>query len=329
MKTRRIFSCVLQIGAVVFLLLVLFFAGIAAVIRQPNFGRLPFPNGPRTDPDMLRRHVEFLSQEVFPRNIRYPENLDRAADYIREALSLTGARVSDQEYEAGGVECRNIIAHFGPDKEKLLIIGAHYDACGDQPGADDNASGVAGLLELARLLGERNYDSPIMLIAYSTEEPPFFRTKDMGSAVHARSLRTNNIEIHGMICLEMIGYFCDRQLTDNVFLRILYPRSGDFIAVVGRWSDRSLIRKIKKCFRGASDLRAFSYSGPIIIGADLSDHLNYWLEGYQAVMITDTAFLRNPHYHTSSDTADTLDYQRMASVVDGVLSSIFHLQLHE
>ena len=206
-----------------------------------------------------------------------------------------------------------------------MVVGAHYDVCEDLPGADDNASGVAGVLELARLLDARVLRSPVELVAFSTEEPPYFRSPDMGSAVHARSLRAAGAEVRAMISLEMIGYFAPSQHHRALLLSLVYPHRGDFIAVVGRWADRGLVREAKKCIRGATAVPPVSYSGPVGVGADLSDHLNYWVAGFPAFMITDTAFLRNPNYHRASDTAVTLNYRRLAGVVDGVLSTVVHL----
>lgn len=311
--------CLLLIAGVV-----LVFVGSLCAIRQPNFGQLAWPEGARADPDRLRAHVEFLAEDVCPRNPEHLGNLNRAADYIREAFEKAGARVSEQPYTAGGVACRNVIGRFGPEAAGFLVIGAHYDVCGDQPGADDNASGIAGLLEVARLLGERGLDLPIELVAFSTEEPPFFGSSEMGSAVHARSLREEGRPVLGMICLEMIGYFCERQPVPSPLFRLLYPGRGDFVLLAGRWGDRRQLRFMKQCFRGATDVPACSYSGPVSIGTDLSDHRNYWAENIPAVMVTDTAFIRNPNYHTAGDTADTLDYTRMAGVVDGVLSAAIH-----
>jgi Zn-dependent M28 family amino/carboxypeptidase len=193
------------------------------------------------------------------------------------------------------------------------------------PGADDNASGAAGLLEAARLLASHTPDTPVELVAYSTEEPPFFRSPDMGSAIHASSLRESNTQVIAMIGLEMIGYFSEVQPALFTALRLLYPSTGDFIVVAGRWADRALIREVKKSMRGASALDVRSYCGPTDLGSDLSDHRNYWGDHSHAVMVTDTAFIRNPNYHSKADTPDTLDYSRMASVVDGVVNAVLTL----
>jgi len=202
------------------------------------------------------------------------------------------------------------------------VVGAHYDVCGDLPGADDNASGVAGLLEIARLLATRPPRVPVELVAFSTEEPPFFGGADMGSAVHAADLLRQRVHVTGMICLEMIGCYTDGTVRSPWLLGLVYPRRGDFVAVVGRWEDRRLARRVKAGAKGAGGIRVVSFSGPPILGADLSDHRNYWSSGFHAVMVTDTAYLRNPRYHTSLDLPETLDYRRMAAVVDGVFNAI-------
>ena len=294
------------------------------VVRQPNFGAYPFPEGPHADPAALREHVHFLTTDAFPRNPKHLPQLNRAADYIKAAFTRAGAEVSDQSYVAQGTECRNIRARWGPSSGRLLVVGAHYDVFGNNLGADDNASGAAGLLELARLLHARSIVSPRELVAFSTEEPPFFGSPEIGSAVHARALRAAGVQLTGMICLEMIGFYTTEQSNQNALLHLVYPRTGDFAVAVGRWADRDLVRQIKKAFRGATGVPIYSYSGPMAIGGDLSDHRNYWSEGYRAVMLTDTAYLRNPNYHLPSDAPETLDYRRMAGVVDGVLSLVIH-----
>ncbi|MGH9868143.1 MAG: M28 family peptidase [Candidatus Polarisedimenticolia bacterium] len=311
-------------GVVVGVALLIVCAGL--LLRMPTIGSDPFPGGTRADPELLRAHVEHLSTKVGPRSANTPGGLDLAVDYITSSFSSTHAVVSRQEYEVGrGSRKENIMARFGPEAGRRVILGAHYDAYGDFPGADDNASGTAGLLEIARLLDTRKLTSPVELVAYSTEEPPFFGGAEMGSAAHARSLRSTGVEVEAMICLEMIGYFTPRQPVSTPLLYLMYPWRGDFVVIVGRWKDRSLARRCKRSFRGATDVRAVSYSGPVGFGSDLSDHRNYWAEGYPAVMVTDTAFWRNPNYHSAADLPETLDYRRMAGVVDGVLATVLHL----
>ncbi len=316
---------------VFFLLLVCMLALLVVVaVRQPISQAIPFPVGLHADADRLRWHVEYLSEELAPRNHNHPEQLAATVRYLTTGLSVPDARVSLQPYVAenaspGQKEQVNIIARFGSKEGPVVIVGAHYDAFGNLPGADDNASGIAGLLELARLLSQRKGVGNIELVAYGTEEPPFFGTHQMGSAVHAQSLTEQGRAVKAMLCLEMIGYFVEQQNGNPWALRLAYPQDGLYAAVVGRWQDRYLAKTVKRCFKGASDLSTVSYSGPVLFGADLSDHRNYWQYGYPAVMITDTAFLRNPHYHTAEDLPATLDYPRMAQVVDGVLSAILTL----
>jgi hypothetical protein len=294
----------------------------AAAITQPTFGTLSSPKPSAADPERLRRHVEFLTVQASPRDSDHPENLDKAAAYIKEQLLFAGTRPRDQEFRAQGRLYRNVIASLGPANGPILVVGAHYDSCGlfgPNPGADDNASGTAGLLELARLLRGRSLRQRVDLVAYANEEPPWFGSPWMGSAVHARSLAGQ--DVRGMISLEMIGYFTDRQPFPNWLYRLLYPSRGDFILIAGRWADRDLTRHVKRALRGTG-FPAYSFTASRDAGIDASDQRNYWDIGVPAVMVTDTAFVRNPHYHSPGDTAETLDYQRMARVVEGVAEAL-------
>ncbi len=292
------------------------------------------PDG--ADPDRLRRHVRALSEDFLPRDAEHPKNLDRAAAYISRHLKGLGAEVSEQafafkEYNqrnkliARG-PYRNVIARFGPPSGEVFVVGAHYDAYGGFPGADDNASGVAGLLELARLLGKDPPLKPVELVAYTLEEPPYFAGEQMGSERHAAALRKAGARVLGMISLEMIGVFQDSPGSQHYpwpILRLFYPSAGNFIAVVGSLADVRLTRRVKRAMRRASPLEVRSINGPASIpGIDYSDHRSYWSRGWSAVMVGDTAFYRHDRYHTASDTAGTLDYPRMAQVVDGVFAAV-------
>ncbi|HVE72732.1 MAG TPA: M28 family peptidase [Thermoanaerobaculia bacterium] len=311
----RIVTAAVVLGAMGFL-------ALAVALRQPVVTATAWRGGARADARTLEAHVRFLTNDVRPRGAAYPENLDRAARYIAGHFRAAGGRTSLQTFDARGRRYSNVVAEFGPASsgDAVLVIGAHYDAfteTGPLPGADDNASGTAGLIELARLLGRSDVRRPVVLVAYTTEEPPFFGSEQMGSAVHAASLAS---PVRGMICLEMIGYFAETQSWPNALFRWIYPTRGDFIGVAGGWNDRHLAREVKRAIAGAGGIRVVSFSGPRET-SDASDHRNYWARGWPAVMVTDTAFLRNPHYHTAHDTAETLDYARMARVVDGVLNA--------
>ncbi|MDJ0876149.1 MAG: M28 family peptidase [Desulfobacterales bacterium] len=269
----------------------------------------------------LRAHVRMLSEALVPRSWRHRANLKRAADYIADNLRQNGAHVEIQSFHAAGNTYDNILAAFGPDREPWIVVGAHYDVAGDGPGADDNASAVAGLLELGRLLGAQPPSRRVLLAAYCLEEPPFFGTSEMGSAVHARSLKRDGRQIELMICLEMIGYFSDEPGSQGFpfpLLRLFYPSRGNFIMVVDRMISTHGPR-IRDAMQPATPLPVYSINAPSFLwGIGLSDHRNFWKNGFDAVMITDTAFYRNRAYHTSGDTADRLDYARMARVVDGL-----------
>jgi hypothetical protein len=292
-----------------------------AITRPIVFHNNPYISPIIIAPESLRERVEILSRGLGPRDADHPENLGKIAEYLAAEFKSHGARVSFQDFEVHYTGYRNVIAEYGPETGQVVVIGAHYDSAGDQPGADDNASGVAGLLDLSRLLSHANLTYRIMLAAYTLEEPPYFRTKDMGSAVHARSLRERGISVKLMISLEMSGYFSNQENSQNFpmpLLKIFYPSQGNFILVVDQLFS-SHGAELKKWMIPASDLPVYSINAPAIIpGVDFSDHLNFWNHGYSAVMVTDTAFLRNDAYHTGRDTADRLDYTKMAKVVQGV-----------
>lgn len=297
-------------------------------LYQPWVAPLPAPSQ-HASPERLEETVRYLSQTMHPRSADHTDNLNTLANYISQTFAKSGAQVSEQAVPFEGGPYKNIIANYGPSLGPQIIIGAHYDSATSYengqliytPGADDNASGIAGLLELARLLQEQPPTVGVQLVAYASEEPPFFRSYEMGSAVHAASL-TRPVKL--MVALEMIGYFDSTPASqDYPFppLVWLYPDRGDFIAVVGRMQDISAVRQVKAALLSSKELSVYSINAPAIIpGIDFSDHLNYWQLDIPAVMITDTAFYRNKQYHLSGDIADRLDYQKMAQVVDGVIA---------
>lgn len=224
----------------------------------------------RPEPARLEARLRQLVGGYFPRDIYHPENLARAADWIAGQLERAGARVSGQPFSAEGRPYRNVIGAFGPETGEIVVVGAHYDACGELPGADDNASGVAGLLELANLLSDAKPACHVELVAYALEEMPVFGTDQMGSAVHARSLRDSRKRVCGMLCLEMIGYFRDepgsQELPPEVG-RLPGADRGNFIAVVG--DDARLVEQIETAMKSGGNLPVFSTTTPF----DLSDHV--------------------------------------------------------
>lgn len=327
--------------AALIVLIVVWFA-----VTQPEFSSSTSTTSAPINADRLKVHVRMLSATFVPRDYRHPENLDLAAAYIRKEFEQAKGVVKDQPYEMpcekeGKTErntYRNVIAAFGPETKERIVVGAHYDAFGEHPAADDNASGVAGLIELAYLLGKTSLPVRVELVAFTLEEPSawadprtsggpgFFRTPYGGSAVHAASLKRQGVEVRVMFSLEMIGYFSDAENSQSYPIRILrlfYPSNGNYILIVGRIGEGWAVRQVKRAMRAASPLPAYSINASAAMeGIDWSDHYNYWKEGFPAVMITDTAFNRNKHYHTAQDTPDRLDYKRMAMVVQGVYAAV-------
>lgn len=282
------------------------------------------------DIENLKAHVKFLT-EIRPfRNFNNPDSLDRAAGYILDNFKEHGRDAAYQIFNVRGGEFKNVMCYLGPEKAKRIIIGAHYDVCENQPGADDNASAVAGLIEILRILSPLS-DSlkyRIDFVSYSLEEPPNFGTRNMGSYHHAAMLGENKIKVKGMVCLEMIGFFTEREGSQELpfaLMKFLYPSKGNFISIVANIESLGFSRNMQRFMRRA-DIDVQSLCAPsIIMGVNFSDHKNYWEAGYNAVMITDTAFYRNPNYHQSTDTIDTLDFQKMSEVVRGTAWALLNI----
>lgn len=296
-----------------------------------NFSSPVLPGDMNDLTETLQKHVEVLSKEIGERNyIRY-ESLNQAAAYIERTFREFGYHPESQFYDWQGRKYRNIFVTRSGDSipEEIIVVGAHYDSVIGTPGADDNASGVAGLLELARFFADLEPKRTVRFAAFTNEEPPFFRTRNMGSRIFAGEARQKGEKIVAMVCLEMIGYFSDRKGAQGYplpFMDNFYPDTADFIAVVGNLRSRSLVREVARGLKsqsavGVESLATFEW----VPGVDFSDHYSFYKEGYPAVMVTDTAFYRNAHYHMPTDTARTLHYPSMAQVVLGLRQSILDL----
>ena len=279
----------------------------------------------------LYEDVRFLTELRPFRNYQNLASLAQVVDYIKNEFEKAGLDVQYQKWNAAGNEYTNVIGVYNGHKSKRLVVGAHYDVCGEQPGADDNASAVAGLLESARLIGEDKpeLDYAIEFVAYCLEEPPFFGTTEMGSYIHAKSLNDNNIDVIGMICYEMIGYFSDEpnsQSYPSKELAAIYPSTANFIIVVGIEEFDDFNKQVRNLMaeKAGIDVQVISFeTGGDLVG--MSDQRNYWKFGYQGLMINDTSFVRNPHYHMSSDAIETLDFPKMTEVITGAYHAIIHL----
>jgi hypothetical protein len=293
---------------------------------RPGVGQANAQADAQANSENLKRHVYTLATQFPGRTFDNRTRLEGAANYIEAEWVKLGLTVTSQRFVAQGRPYRNLVVNLGPDTPDITVVGAHYDVAGQQPGADDNASGVAGLIELTRLLQTVPLKQRVQLVAYTNEEPPFFRTPHMGSAVHARSLKAEGKRAALMLSLECIGYFSDAPGSQSHPVRLLeaaYPTVGNFISLVGFYEDGAVSRRVKAAMQSTTDLPVYSINAPsFIVGVDFSDHLNYASEGFVGMMVTDTAFYRNKAYHTPQDTPDRLDYGRMAKVVDAVLSAV-------
>jgi Zn-dependent M28 family amino/carboxypeptidase len=282
--------------------------------------------------ERARRIVETLAGEYPSRHGSHPKVLDGAASFIEQQFASLGHHVESQWYESDGGQVRNIIVEKkGEDPERAcIIIGAHYDTVVGTPGADDNATGIAGLIELSRLLKEHKNKRTIRFVAFPHEEPPYFFTPRMGSRQYARRSKESGERIYVMLTLEMIGFAGEgyKQLYPAPLMRILgrYPKDGNYVALVSNLRSTRMLSIVRKAMRqrgsvGVESLAAPGFVPPLF----LSDHSSFWKYGFPALMITDTAFLRNPHYHSPTDTADTLNYEFLANVVDAVQTAVIAL----
>ncbi len=275
----------------------------------------------------LRSHVEMLAVDIGERNVFRPEALHAAADYIDQQFHGQGYDVVRQVYRAKGVESANLEATRGGDERsnEILLIGAHYDSVSGSPGADDNASGVAVLLEMSRRFRDIHTERTVRFVAFVNEEPPFFYWRQMGSMVYARAARTRGDDIRLMMSLEMLGCYSDEPGSQRYppLFRYFYPNRGNFIALVSNLRSRRMLRRTVSLFKRHSDVPVQSLATlSIVPGVSWSDHLSFWRWGYPALMVTDTAFYRYPHYHTAGDTPDKIDYETMALVTDGLTRAI-------
>jgi hypothetical protein len=284
--------------------------------------------------ERLRRHVDRLAGLIGPRHIGRPQALEAAVRLIERELSDSGYVVERQVYRAAGAEVANLIVEIkGTTRPaEIVVVGAHYDTVPSTPGADDNASAVAVLLEAARLMRGWVPRRTVRFVAFPCEEMPHFHTHEMGSQVCAKHCRARGDRIVGMLCLEMVGFYTTelgvQQLPARIprFLRFAFPRRGDFLAAVGNLRSWRLLRKFRRGFKRAVRFPLFSIVLPEWIhDIRRSDNASFWDQRYSALMLTDTSYLRNPHYHLPTDTPDTLDYERMAQITRGVLGALVEL----
>lgn len=271
-----------------------------------------------------------LADTIGERNIWHLRELEASADYIEKVFKGLGYQVASQEYEVEGITVRNIEAeHVGilrPDE--IIVVGAHYDSVIGSPGANDNASGVAALLEMARLLAGKKLSITVRFVAFVNEEPPFFQTEEMGSLVYAHRSGQLEEDIKAMLSIETIGFYSREKGSQHYPFpfSFFYPSTGNFIGFVANLSSRDLVHQAIEIFRRNTAFPSEGVAAPgWITGIGWSDHWSFWQEGYPAIMITDTALFRYHHYHTMEDTHDKIDYEQMSRVVAGITKVVLEL----
>lgn len=272
----------------------------------------------------LRRHVTRLAEEIGERNVLHrPKELARAADYIEAEFVSAGYEVKRQEYQVSGTTCCNLEVEIPGSTvpDEIVIIGAHYDSVESSPAANDNASGVAAILSLARSFESSPSDRTLRFVAFVNEEAPYAHTEEMGSWVYARRCREQDEKVVAMMSLETIGYYSNKPNSQKYPppVRLLYPSAGNFIAFVGNTRYGWLVRQVVAAFRQSEPFPSEGGALPEAIpNIGFSDHWSFWQEGYPALMVTDTAPFRYPYYHTPKDTVDKIAFEQMARVVRGL-----------
>jgi Zn-dependent M28 family amino/carboxypeptidase len=275
----------------------------------------------------LQQHVYRLADEIGERNLQHPEALHAAEDYINQVWQQQGYIVEKQAYRERNIHCANLeVTHEGTERaEQIILIGAHYDTVYGSPGANDNGSGVAALLELSRLFRAEPTNMSVRFVAFVNEEPPFFFSGRQGSNLYAKAIRQRGDDIRLMLALETMGYYASEPHSQDYppLFRYFYPHTADFISFVTNFGSRRVMLKLARAFRQVSDfplehVATFSF----IPGVAWSDHLSFWRQNYKALMVTDTAFYRYPYYHSPKDTAEKLDYPRLAQVCEGLLKAV-------
>ncbi|HXM32134.1 MAG TPA: M28 family peptidase [Chthoniobacterales bacterium] len=276
----------------------------------------------------LAADVQTLAGDIGERNLRRYGQLNAAADFIEGAFSRAGLQPKRDTYELQGFACHNIETEIRGARPEIIVVGAHYDSVFGSPGANDNGSGVAALLALARRFAGKPAGQTLRFVAFVNEEPPHFQTEQMGSFVYARGCKVRGDQISAMLSLETIGYFSDAPHSQKYppGISAFYPSIGNFIGFVGNFRSRALVRRVVASFREQGKVPSEGAALPSFIpGVAWSDQWSFWQFGYPAIMITDTAPFRYPHYHESTDTPDKLEYDRFALVVSALEKTIAEL----
>jgi|SRR5215468_11839378 len=270
----------------------------------------------------LRASVQKLAGEIGERNMWHYPQLNAAADFIENSFSRAGFQPRRDSYDLRGHACHNIEAEIRSNRPEIIVIGAHYDSVVGSPGANDNGSGVAATLALARRFAGRKTEHTLRFVAFVNEEPPYFLSGEMGSLVYAGRCKARGDKISAMISLETIGYFSDAPNSQNYpspVIGAFYPKVGNFIGFVSNVHSRALLRRGIALFREHAKIPSEGAALPSFVpGVSWSDQWSFWKHGYPGIMVTDTAPFRYPYYHSANDTPDKLDYDRFALAVSGM-----------
>ena len=300
--------------------------GLGAAVDASAQPATAVPNAEATAAE-LERHLRILCEDIGPRCTAFEKGLEKARTYIEKSFLDMGYEPELQTFTVANVPCSNVEVEIaGSDlANEILVVGGHYDTCLSTPGADDNATGAAATIELARQLRGIRPRRTLRFVCFVNEEPPFFKTPDMGSVRYAKRSKQRAENIVAMLSLEMLGYYSDEPDSQNYppGFSMFYPSTGNFVGFVSKWSYRELVSEWLQTFRRNSDFPSEGASLPgFVVGVDLSDHHSFWEAGFPALMVTDTAFFRNDNYHTLNDTVDTIDFPRFAQVVVGLRATI-------
>lgn len=288
------------------------------------FFMLSLSGNAQTSSAEIRNQLDTIVNREGFRNYEDTAVLSQVGLYIENEFKKHTKNVYRQNYVVYNKDYFNVIGLIGDTTKPRVVVGAHYDVCDTLPGADDNGTGVVGLLQVIEQLKNDTLGKYCFeIVAYTLEEPPFFGTEYMGSFVHAESLKERGVEVYGMVAVEMIGYFSDAKKSQDYplnFLRLFYGNVGDYITIVRKMNKGPFTRRFSSKYKKTDRVRTKKFTGSkSLTGIDFSDHRNYWHFGYDAIMLTDTAFYRNKNYHRISDTVDSIDFERMAAVIDGIV----------
>ncbi len=332
---RRIQFCtrkaLIRIGVLLIVLGLITTGGGIFMVRMPgetySGAFIPLSTAEEDLKAELHRDLAYLGETIGNRNLTDGDTLQQTADWLAAAFAATGYEVQRQAYDVSGIEVENLSVELrGTTKPgKIIVVGGHYDSVAGCPGANDNGSGTVAILALARAFAGQGLDRTVRFVAFVNEEPPYFSRESMGSLVYARACQARNDNVIAMLSLETIGYYSDEpgsQRYPSPF-NLVYPGTGNFVAVVGNTKSRQLVRRVVREFRAQNNfpcegIATFGF----LPGIGWSDHWAFWQAGYPAVMLTDTAPFRYPHYHTGKDTPDKIDYDRLARVIANLVPVI-------